>query len=188
MKKKILMILICGVIVLGVTGCGNKKENDVPNGNNTQQVKKDKEIVCTGEIDQTSQNEMEMTQSYEFHFNEKDEITTFDLISNMKLLKDTEENRKQFNEQTEENVKESYKSMFEFAKIEIPDFNVNIKEVSSTEKKITITFNYKDCIELLAGKDDENVKNYTNFDDFKKYVLKEIVSDMSCTYDGKEIK
>ena len=27
MKKKILLCLICGVLLLGVTGCGNESEN-----------------------------------------------------------------------------------------------------------------------------------------------------------------
>lgn len=178
------------LVMLGVLGCGvENKEEDVSDGNNsTIQIKKNKEIVCTGEVDQTSQKEMEMTQMYMFHFNEKDEITTFDLIINMKLLKETEENRKQFDEQNEESIKESYKSMFAFAKIEIPDFIVHIKEISSVEKNIIITFDYKDCIKLLAGEKEETVGSYTNFEDFKKYVLKEIVSDTTCTYDGKEIK
>ena len=29
MKKTILTILICGVMILGITGCGNKNEFDV---------------------------------------------------------------------------------------------------------------------------------------------------------------
>lgn len=189
MKRKVLMLAACGVMVLGMaTGCRSEKNLKNDGDNTLISNVKNKEIVCTGETEQTSQNEVEFQQSYTFHFDEMDEITTFDMIQNIKILKDNEENRKQLSEQDKEYYEKSLKSMFEYADIDIPDFNIVIEDISSLEKKVIITFDYKDCVELLAGKDDEEATKYTNFEDFSKYILKEITNDMSCTYDGKEIK
>ena len=188
MKKKMLNIIIWGILILSLTAGCTKEEVKQNNSSLNKTTQNSKEIVCIGAKEQTSQNEIEMSQSYKFHFNESDEITTFDLIQNMKLLKETSENKEQFNQQNEEYFKNYFKSMFEFANIDIPNFEVKVEVISTTEKNIIITFDYRKCIQLFAGKDDEDIIKYTSFEDFKNYVLKEITNNMTCTYDGKEIK
>ena len=37
MKKKILLCLLCGVLLLGVTGCGNETKKEDPKNDNSEE-------------------------------------------------------------------------------------------------------------------------------------------------------
>lgn len=185
MKKKLITLLLLGFMIFNVTGCDNNKKEQSENKDNVKEETKieDKEIICKGEEDSTSQNEVKLKQDFVFHFKE-DKATTFDLVQNIKLTVDNETNRKQYDALTEEYYKETFKSMFESANMELKDFDVKITEKSNTEKEITITFDYKSYLELFA-ENKEDVNDYLTFDDFSKKAIKEIGNDMTCTYNGE---
>ena len=188
--KKLLIAILAGLLLVSITGCGEKKEDKEKESDtkteektNKENEQNEKEIVCTGKPESTSESEVELKQSFIFRFKD-DEATTFDMIQNMKLLKDTEENRKQLTSQTEEEYKNSMKSMYEYMKLEVPDFDVKVKDVSDIEREVTMTFNYKDFVALYAS--EEEASKYSSFNDIKEHI-DEFAGNMTCTYDGKEI-
>ena len=62
MKKKILSILLIGVLVIGLTGCDNKTtKNDSDNSNNDNMIKSSKMYVLTCSHSQAADNEYEPT-------------------------------------------------------------------------------------------------------------------------------
>lgn len=51
MKKKILLCLLCGILLVGVTGCGNEKESNTlkESSNSNESSNGEKELLCTRE-------------------------------------------------------------------------------------------------------------------------------------------
>lgn len=76
MKRKILMFLICGGLVLGLTtGCGNEKKENQNNSNNDNNVSETKNIVMTCTYESQAENEHESnTKSTEEYTYTKDMI------------------------------------------------------------------------------------------------------------------
>lgn len=186
MARKLRVLLLLGLMVL-VVGCGKDSSND---DNSDKEVKENKPsekvIVCTGEPEKTSQDEMELQQSYKFYFVD-DEIKDFELVQRMKLLKDTEENKKQLKEQDEKSYKESFEAMYEAMGEEAPKFDVKFKDISDLEREVTMTFDFKEFAK--TNEIEEELAEYTKFEDFKKNALNEIKDEnMVCTYDGKIIE
>ncbi len=188
MKRKFIIIILLGFMILNITGCDtNKKEESAEKENTKEEVKpknEDKEIICKDTKDTTSQDAMEYDQSFVFHFHD-DKATTFDLVQNIKLIEDNEANRKQFESVNEEYFKTNFKSMFEYAEIELPDFDVKVNDKSDTEKEITVTFDYQNFIKLFAKENEEDLNKYMSFDDFKKHAISELGDDMTCSYNGE---
>ena len=62
MRKKILSILLTGIMIIGLTGCGSKTaKNDYDNSNNDNTVKLSKMYVLTCSHSQEADNEYEPT-------------------------------------------------------------------------------------------------------------------------------
>ena len=79
MKRKLLSILLIGVMVIGLTGCGNKTtKNDSNNSNNDNAVKSSKMYVLTCSHSQEADNEYEPTTSNveEFTYDDNNVLKT----------------------------------------------------------------------------------------------------------------
>ena len=81
--KKIFLCLLCGVLLLGVTGCGNttKNNNEKANNKNEDSIKT---VVCTAKIEETDN---EKTATMEFTY-DKETLTLIEYKEsvNQKLL------------------------------------------------------------------------------------------------------
>lgn len=102
MKKKLLAFLLCGVMVLGITGCGNEKKENQNNSNNDSNVSGAKNTVLTCTYEEEAENEYESnTKSTEEFTYTKDMI----LVS-VKTIREeeysTEEEAKKRKEQEEQ--------------------------------------------------------------------------------------
>jgi len=79
MKRKLLSILLIGVMVIGLTGCGNKtNKNDSNNSYNDNAVKSSKMYVLTCSHSQEADNEYEPTTSNveEFTYDDNNTLKT----------------------------------------------------------------------------------------------------------------
>ena len=62
MYKKILLVVLCGVLLFGVTGCGSDKKN-TENNNDTEKKESKQDIVMTCTANSKPENEYEATST-----------------------------------------------------------------------------------------------------------------------------
>ena len=81
MYKKILLVVLCGVLLFGVTGCGSDKENTGIN-NDTEKEESKQDIVMTCTASSKPENEYEATST-------TTEVYTYDNNMILKKIKVT---------------------------------------------------------------------------------------------------
>lgn len=169
--KKLLSVLMCGVLVLSLTGCGKDKEVKEEKQKNT------KSIVCNMKEVTTSQDEMTMTQKYTFNFVD-DNATDFIMVYNMKV-KETEENLKQLNET---NWEENLKSSFSYMGIDENAMKISTKKIADNELEITLTADFKDFAKSLMSEEElANINNELTYDNIKNTLIKTMEEDEDVT-------
>ena len=155
MKKKILSILLVGILVLGLTGCGNNKElsnKDNKNNSNSKTIEKEKNKVITCTL--TNKNADESIRGRKSIFEEDKLIKIID-FSNDKNNK----------------LAEEYCDLFK--KIESKYENVHIKVENNN---CTITYEINEMtdsdLEELAFRDrhDKTLFNKMSYNDYYNYV------------------
>jgi len=171
--KKLLSILMCGILVIGLSGCGKKDDKK----EKLEEKKNTKSIVCTMKELSTSEDEMTMSQKYTFNFVDE-QATDFIMVYNMKV-KETEENLKQLNETDwEKNLKESFSSMG----IDENAMKITTKKVADNELEITLTADFKDFVkEFMTEEELANINNELTFENVKNSVIKNIEDDEDVT-------
>lgn len=169
--KKLLSVLMCGVLVLSLTGCVKDKEVKEEKQKNT------KSIVCNMKEATTSQDEMTMTQKYTFNFVD-DNATDFIMVYNMKV-KETEENLKQLNET---NWEENLKSSFSYMGIDENAMKISTKKIADNELEITLTADFKDFAKSLMSEEElANINNELTYDNIKNTLIKTMEEDEDVT-------
>ena len=145
MKKTILTIILCGVALVGITGCGEKKNDEHSFVGKIIEVNKTSIIVCPNE------NENERKSADRFEINLLDD-TTYEVDTIVKIT-------------YVGGIEETYPAKIETTKIEI-DVNKETKQnYSKTIEDVTIEMNIPN-----EWKYEELPKNENN--DFYKYALK----------------
>ena len=158
MKKKIFLSLLCGVLLIGITGCGNNTENNTEKANkeNDDSIKK---VVCTATIEQTDNIK---TATMEFLY-DKEKLTLLEYKEsvNQKLLENN-------------TYKENFMNVVNAYKEDIETIN-NDKE---NYKGITATLDYDEENYSYIWTKEYNLKqlseeNFNNLDIIPEYVDKE---------------
>lgn len=150
--KKMLNILLCGVLVLSLTGCGKDKEN-------LKDEKKEdnlKTVVCT---DSMKEEGIEHTESIIYTF--KDDVATkVKSTINMKYTNLSDEEKKQLKEYDfVKEMKEVYKNIKDF---DVNKIKIDQKNISDSEVEISMEIDFKDYLAL----ENLNENKYDLNDDF----------------------
>ncbi|MBE6151284.1 MAG: hypothetical protein E7162_05695 [Firmicutes bacterium] len=154
--KKILSLILCGILLLTITGCGNKEntnENKKENNDNKKEEVKNKILKCTGGY---SDDDSERTYTYEFTFdvegNKLDKVYFKDSIT----YKDSKLSDYNINENkkwcTESNGYGGLECSYEISddkKVSTIEYNFEINKLDNNAK------------DVFASEVEEGIENYT---------------------------
>lgn len=119
MKKTILTILLCGVMVLGMTGCGSNKSDE------HSFLGKVIEVSSSYIIVEPNENEVERKSSDKFRIELKNDNSIYEIGTNVKIT-------------YVGGINESYPAQIGTTKIEIEKSELTYKKYSKTIENITL--------------------------------------------------